>query len=114
MSATVEAETFVNYFSDFSVGRIHVEGRTFPVQDIYLESILRFTGYRPPMRKMRRDRDEAEFDEYDEGLGAALKILNEGILDYDLIAKTVQHVCASNVDNGGILIFLPGISCFIH
>jgi ATP-dependent RNA helicase DHX57 len=114
MSATVEAETFVSYFSDFSVGRIHVEGRTFPVQDIYLESILRFTGYRPPMRKVRRDRDEVDFDEYDEGLGAALKILNEGLLDYDLIAKTVQHVCASNVDNGGILIFLPGILVAMH
>lgn len=104
----------LNYFSNFSVGRIHVEGRTLPVQDIYLESILRFTGYRPPMRKVRKERDEDEFDEHDEGLGAALKILDEGLLDYDLIAKTVHHVCASNVDNGGILIFLPGMKFFTH
>jgi len=112
MSATVEAETFVNYFSDFSVGRVHVEGRTFPVQDVYLESILRFTGYRPPMRKVRKDGGEDDSEEYDQGIGNALRVLNEGLLDYELIAKTVRHLCANDDDNGGILIFLPGKWCF--
>src|SRR5271170_4222804 len=110
MSATVEADEYGRYFSQFSVGRVHIEGRTFPVQDIYLEWILSSTGYRPPPRKLRRDRnsDSDDFGEERGDLGEALRILDEGILDYDLIARTVALVCESASDNGGILIFLPG------
>jgi ATP-dependent RNA helicase DHX57 len=110
MSATVEADEYARYFSQFSVGRVHIEGRTFPVQDIYLEWILSSTGYRPPLRKLRRDRN-LDADDFGEGrgdLGEALRVLDEGILDYDLIAQTVELVCESRNDNGGILIFLPG------
>jgi ATP-dependent RNA helicase DHX57 len=110
MSATVEAEEYARYFSQFSVGGVHIEGRTFPVQDIYLEWILSSSGYRPPLRKLRRDRN-SDSDDFGDGrgdLGEALRILDEGILDYDLIAQTVELVCESRNDNGGILIFLPG------
>jgi HrpA-like RNA helicase len=110
MSATVEADEYARYFAQFSVGRVHIEGRTFPVQDIYLEWILSSTGYRPPLRKLRRDRN-SDSDDFGDGrgdLGEALRILDEGILDYDLIARTVEFVCESRNDNGGILIFLPG------
>ena len=60
MSATVEADEYARYFSQFSVGRVHIEGKTFPVQDIYLEWILSTTSYRPPLRKLRRDRNSDE------------------------------------------------------
>lgn len=112
MSATVEADEYARYFSQFSVGRVHIEGRTFPVQDIYLEWILSSTGYRPPLRRLKRDRN-SDSDDFGEGrgdLGEALRILDEGIIDYDLIARTVEFVCESTSDNGGILIFLPGIA----
>jgi HrpA-like RNA helicase len=109
MSATVEADEYAQYFSQYAVGRVHVEGRTFPVQDIYLEWILTTTGYRPSGRKSRRDRNE-DLDNYGEGIGEALRILNEGILDYELIARTVELVCQDGNNKGGILIFLPGIS----
>lgn len=111
MSATVEADEYARYFSQFSVGRVHIEGRTFPVQDIYLEWILSTSSYRPPLRKLRRDRnsDSDDFGEERGDLGEALRILDEGILDYDLIARTVELVCESTNDNGGILIFLPGM-----
>jgi len=114
MSATVEADEYARYFSQFSVGRVHIEGRTFPVQDIYLEWILSSTSYRPPLRKLRRDRhsDSDDFGEERGDLGEALRILDEGILDYDLIARTVELVCESASDNGGILIFLPGITLY--
>ena len=110
MSATVEADEYARYFTQFTVGRVHIEGRTFPVQDMYLEWILKSTGYRPPLRKLRRDRnsDADEFGEERGDLAEALRILDEGILDYDLIAHTVELVCESTTDNGGILIFLPG------
>ncbi len=45
----------MRHFSQYSVGRVHIEGRTFPVQDLYLESVLSLTGYRPPLRKLKKD-----------------------------------------------------------
>jgi len=108
MSATVEADEYAKYFSDYTVGRVHIEGRTFPVQDIHLEWILSITGYRPSLRKLRKERDY-ENDDYEEGIGEALNVLNEGILDYELIARTVQLIFDENKDKGGILIFLPGM-----
>jgi len=108
MSATVEAEEYTKYFSQYSVGRVHIEGRTFPVRDVYLESILRTSGYRPPLRQLRRDRD-IDYEDDKDGIRDALNILDEGILDYDLIAKTVELVHWADSGVGGILIFLPGI-----
>lgn len=43
MSATLHEELFQNYFDACPV--VHVQGRTFPVEDFYLEDILRLTGY---------------------------------------------------------------------
>jgi ATP-dependent RNA helicase DHX57 len=109
MSATVEAEDYATYFSQFTVGRVHIEGRTFPVRDINLDSILTSTGYRPPLRKFRRDRDlDYEEGHEEPGIRDALHILDEGTLDYDLIAKTVESVFQDDLNGGGILIFMPG------
>ena len=39
MSATLDAETFENYFkSSCSVGKVAIDGRTHAVQDIYLDA----------------------------------------------------------------------------
>eukprot|EP00803_Ostreobium_quekettii_P011048 evm.model.scf_1675.3 EVM.evm.TU.scf_1675.3 scf_1675:21405-33493(+) len=43
MSATLQHELFSEYFGGCPI--LHVEGRTFPVEDFYLEDILRLTGY---------------------------------------------------------------------
>jgi ATP-dependent RNA helicase DHX29 len=43
MSATVNAELFVQYFNQCPV--ITVPGRTFPVQAFYLEDVVEMTGY---------------------------------------------------------------------
>jgi ATP-dependent RNA helicase DHX57 len=107
MSATVEANEYTRYFSDFTVAHVHIEGRTFPVQDRYLEDVLKVTGYRLSHRGAKQDLD-TETNDFEEGLGTTLKILNEGKLDYELIAKTVDLVCEKGQDYGGILIFLPG------
>jgi ATP-dependent RNA helicase DHX57 len=109
MSATVEADEYASYFSQHSVGRVHIEGRTFPVRDLYLESVLSLTEYRPPLRKVKKDHT-FEPDIFGEGIADALKVLSTGILDYELIARTVELVCQKNRDKGGILIFLPGKS----
>lgn len=41
MSATIELETFLNYFDGIPIGRISISGRTFPVSRYYLEDIFR-------------------------------------------------------------------------
>lgn len=45
MSATLNAGVFSSYFSDAPL--IEIEGRTFPVTHVYLEDILKTTGYIP-------------------------------------------------------------------
>lgn len=49
MSATVDPQLFINYFGGKNkVGYTHIEGRTFPVQDYYLDKILEITDFTPP------------------------------------------------------------------
>ncbi|KAI8805456.1 P-loop containing nucleoside triphosphate hydrolase protein [Cladochytrium replicatum] len=50
MSATLNANLFREYFSNSAndVPHIHMEGRTFPVNSIFLEDVLRDTRYAPP------------------------------------------------------------------
>ena len=111
MSATVEAEEYSKYFSEYAVGRVQIEGRTFPVKDIYVDSILRVTGYRPHLRRLKRDWTVDRDDSWeDDGLRDAMNVLDEGILDYELIAKTVELIYQEDEGGGGVLIFLPGSS----
>jgi len=98
MSATLDAENFSNYFGGGKkVAHVHIEGRTFPVTDYYLEDVLQSTRFLP---------SASEDDEIP--IGKAIQALGTGI-NYDLI-KTL----ASQIDqelghaSGAILIFLPG------
>ncbi|TPX57355.1 hypothetical protein SpCBS45565_g08230 [Spizellomyces sp. 'palustris'] len=52
MSATLNAGLFQAYFGQ--APRIHVPGRTFPVQVLYLEDALAQTGYQPEGSEYRR------------------------------------------------------------
>ena len=45
MSATLDASIFESYFAPTSVGRVGIEGRTYPVEDVYTDDILRNTGF---------------------------------------------------------------------
>ncbi|KAM5444139.1 putative ATP-dependent RNA helicase ucp12 [Microsporum ferrugineum] len=102
MSATLDANMFINYFGgDKQVGRVTIPGRTFPVDDIYLDDILRNTGFDSNMPYEHSDENEPS-------LGKAIQRLGGGI-NYDLISSTVQHIDSQLGDEpGGILIFLPG------
>ncbi|BFZ59473.1 Protein SABRE [Saitoella coloradoensis] len=117
MSATVNADVFAQYFSEIGpVGRCHIEGRTFPVEDYYLEDLVKAMDYRPTNVSMRggaRRREEEGPDEFEEGdfdenVRNLLKTIGDRV-DYDLIAKAVQHIDENLGDNkGGILIFMSG------
>ncbi|PGH01789.1 hypothetical protein AJ80_08955 [Polytolypa hystricis UAMH7299] len=110
MSATLDADIFTHYFGGESrVGRVHISGRTFPVEDLYIDDIIRATGLGSgnPYNEYADSGDND--DDYTElSVGKALQRLGMGI-NYDLIASTVRYI-DSQLDSqpGGILVFLPG------
>lgn len=50
MSATLDADRFAAYWGD-DTPRMHIPGRTFPVEDFMLEDVLALTGYIPPKKR---------------------------------------------------------------
>ncbi|KAJ5159699.1 uncharacterized protein N7482_006703 [Penicillium canariense] len=107
MSATLDADIFTNYFGGpKSVGLVNIPGRTFPVDDYYLDDVIRDTGFAPELSEDFDDDFEAPRGQ--ESLGKALRSVGMGI-NYELIAATVEYIDAQLGDQpGGILIFLPG------
>ncbi|KAJ9376654.1 hypothetical protein DTO063F5_8677 [Paecilomyces variotii] len=109
MSATLDAEVFARYFGGHDrVGQVTIPGRTFPVEDYYLDDVLRQTGFAPEYSQ--KTREDADFDDAppEESMGKILRGLGMGI-NYDLIAATVRQIDSELGDQpGGILIFLPG------
>ncbi|KAF3384416.1 putative ATP-dependent RNA helicase ucp12 [Penicillium rolfsii] len=107
MSATLDAKIFMDYFGGSkSVGLVNIPGRTFPVEDYYLDDVIRDTGFAPELSESFDDENDAPQGEA--SLGKALRSVGMGI-NYDLIASTVQYI-DNQLGNepGGILIFLPG------
>ena len=47
MSATLDTDRFSSYWGS-NTPRLHIPGRTFPVEDYFLEVVLMLTGYNPP------------------------------------------------------------------
>ncbi|KAF2762708.1 P-loop containing nucleoside triphosphate hydrolase protein [Pseudovirgaria hyperparasitica] len=102
MSATLDADVFEKYFSSTGkVGRVEIQGRTHPVQDLYIDDVLRMTNFGGT-----GDEDYEEEDGKD--LGTRLRSVGMRV-NYDLIASTVAQIDADLCgQDGGILIFLPG------
>jgi ATP-dependent RNA helicase DHX57 len=119
MSATLDAKMFEDYFKATStVGKVEIQGRTYPVHDIYLEEIVQLTGFgsvEPEELNALADisldgrTPEASGTSTPANIGSALRAVGTRI-NYDLIARTVelidQHL---GTTDGGILIFLPGV-----
>jgi len=136
MSATLNALAFEEYFKDIS-GVCQIPGFTYPVKEHYLEDILQVTEYQPTpgtdyfKRPPKRRDDDASArpisskngDIPDEesfhtalqakGYGAnvirALKNLEQGLINYDLMTLLISHICTS-MESGAILVFMPGLS----
>lgn len=108
MSATLDADIFIDYFGGRqSVGLVHIPGRTFPVEDHYLDDVIRKTDFVPGLGDGDVD-DNFEGPARDESMGKVLRSVGMGI-NYELIASTVQFIDSQLQDQpGGILIFLPG------
>ncbi|GAB7365447.1 hypothetical protein MBLNU230_g6521t1 [Neophaeotheca triangularis] len=120
MSATLDAGVFERYFAKdgLSVGGVEIEGRTFPVRDVYLDEIVRGTGFGgfqggeeevEAMEGLSLD-GGSKSGEDNKGLGQALRSVGMRI-NYDLIAQTVRLIDSElGGADGGILIFLPGVA----
>ena len=104
MSATLDAEVFSDYFRrTASVARVTIEGRTYPVHDVYIDDIVRFTGF----SGFTQDPTESS-DPLKASLSGALRSIGMRI-NYDLIAQTVRYIDKELAEaDGAILIFLSG------
>ncbi|KAK9490155.1 P-loop containing nucleoside triphosphate hydrolase protein [Lipomyces doorenjongii] len=127
MSATVDAKMFSDYFG--GAGHVNVEGRTFPVDDLYVDEILRLTGFRPLVtvrnekidkkttstdddgdqsKKPGEPEDDMEDHLEDSIIGKSIAALGDRI-NYDFMRCIVQHIDRQlGEKDGAILIFLPG------
>jgi ATP-dependent RNA helicase DHX57 len=105
MSATLDGNLFVDYFGGKSkVGLVHIEGRTFPVTDYYLDDVVRFTKAGHSSMTMGNEDDGDDY--FDPG--KAIMSLGAGI-NYALISDLVAHIDSElGTAEGGVLIFLPG------
>lgn len=111
MSATLDAAVFEAYFSPTStVGSIAIEGRTYPVEDYYLDDVLRLTGFdvNPTNNKFEEDWTDRSENGQETSVAGAIQRVGMRI-NYDLIAATVRAIDSQlGSQEGGILIFLPG------
>lgn len=97
MSATLDKDIFMTYFGGpGKVAHVHIEGRTFPVSDHYLEEVLQITNF------------SGRSDDDDYSIGKTIASLGSGT-NYDLITALVEWIDHElDSASGAILIFLPG------
>ncbi|XP_036891151.1 ATP-dependent RNA helicase A isoform X1 [Sturnira hondurensis] len=118
MSATIDTTMFCDYF--FSCPIIEVYGRTFPVQEYFLEDCIQMTHFIPPpkdKKKKEKDDDCGEEedancnlicgDEYGPETRVSMAQLNEKETSFELIEALLKYIETLNVP-GAVLVFLPG------
>ncbi|CRL06068.1 CLUMA_CG018896, isoform A [Clunio marinus] len=130
MSATLNAEKFSQYFNDCPI--VHIEGFTFPVEELYLEDVLEeteFDNFKPMTKnepvwvrtKNKKNRNEAEekFNLIVGNYASSLRgkyssktienLLNSNTeaIDINFIEHLIRHISYSKA-SGAILVILPG------
>lgn len=110
MSATLDADVFENYFrAGGKVGRVEISGRTYPVEDYYLDDVIQMTGF-TANRSYKSNTEDVDTQGLDPSIAGVIQSIGMRI-NYDLIAQTVREIDAElthQKQDGGILIFLPG------
>ncbi|KAH8664049.1 P-loop containing nucleoside triphosphate hydrolase protein [Xylariales sp. PMI_506] len=118
MSATLDAATFKDYFTSegLQVGLVEISGRTFPVDDYYLDDIIRMTNF-----TIGNDRYNDRYNDDDEPNVKSIaqdpinKIIQKlgSRINYPLLVETTLAIDGQLYQSnkkGGILIFLPGVA----
>lgn len=117
MSATIDAKLFSSYFNLCEV--VEIEGRTFPVENLYLEDFLDDVEYQPSQKKQngRRIEDEDEDildDVISKETSKKLSMIENSQkyeIDYGLISAVVKYICEQG-NEGAILVFISGTHYF--
>ncbi|KAH7033221.1 P-loop containing nucleoside triphosphate hydrolase protein [Microdochium trichocladiopsis] len=119
MSATLDAATFKNYFTSegLGVGMVEISGRTYPVEDFYLDDIIQMTNFQPRNDRYDRYRDDDFVEESaskssQDPINKIIQKLGSRI-NYSLILETAKEIDQDLYHyskKGGILIFLPGVA----
>ncbi|XP_063795837.1 ATP-dependent RNA helicase A protein-like isoform X2 [Pseudophryne corroboree] len=117
MSATIDTSVFCEYF--FNCPIIEVHGRTFPVQEYYLEDCIEITKFTlPPRMKKRKDKNEEGgdsdkincnlmcSDDYRPETKRTMSKLSEKETPIELIEALLKYIETLNVP-GAVLVFLP-------
>ncbi|KAK2860989.1 hypothetical protein Q7C36_005155 [Tachysurus vachellii] len=117
MSATIDTTMFRDYF--FNSPIIEVFGRTYPVQQYFLEDCIQMTQFvPPPSDKKRKDKDEEGGEEevncnllcgpeYGPETKRSMAQMNEKETPFELIEALLKYIETLQVA-GAVLIFLPG------
>lgn len=131
MSATIDITLFQEYFGN-NVPVVEVQGRAFPVHQLFLEDTIDLLKWKLPAdaRKKRKnksgsggggDDDDDDFpgDEPDENLNkvadpsfgpqvaAAMSMIDERQISFELIADILRY-CKQQQADAAVLVFLPG------
>ncbi|KAI1183623.1 P-loop containing nucleoside triphosphate hydrolase protein [Nemania serpens] len=135
MSATIDPEFFANYFRGTlppnyqgTVGNecpsLSVPGRTFPVEEHYLDHIMakleKEYGHKALTQLLDSDKDsrkyvEAEMEEAAQPMPidwvatSDADAQRDALVPLALTAATIAHIAKITNDDGGILVFLPGL-----
>lgn len=110
MSATVNVDVFKSFF--IGLKSVHIEGRTFPIKDYFLDDILDAVDFKLVRDKRSYEDFEVAGDSKYLRPKADSKFFASGLINYELISETVFHVDSQlEMDNndGSIIIFLPGV-----
>ncbi|XP_017572568.1 ATP-dependent RNA helicase A isoform X1 [Pygocentrus nattereri] len=117
MSATIDTTMFREYFFNSPV--IEVFGRTYPVQEYFLEDCIQMTQFvPPPMDRKKKDKDEEGGEEevncnlvcdpeYGPETKRSMAQLNEKETPFELIEALLKYIETLQVA-GAVLVFLPG------
>ncbi|XP_066599251.1 dosage compensation regulator mle isoform X2 [Prorops nasuta] len=121
MSATIDTSLFSDYFNKCPV--IEVPGRSFPVQQYFLEDCIQMTNFVPPMdSKKRKNRDSDDLpadgepeenlnkvvgDRYSPQTKNAMAQLTEKEISFELIEAILKYIRNQGIQ-GAVLVFLPG------
>lgn len=112
MSATVRIDTFKLFFKNLEM--CHIEGRTFPITDYYLDDVLKVLDFKIKREKFKPKQNLEEIDIENLYITptADSKFFKSGQINYELLSQTTVYVhnqLSHKSNNGSIIIFLPGV-----